>query len=189
MEEKTHKHRVLVTGATGYIGGRLFPRLAERGYDVRCMAREPSHIRRGECRVEVVKGNVLDPEAVRAALEGVHTAYYLIHSMGSTGNFEVEDAEAARIFGAAAHSAGVQHIIYLGGLGDASSKLSTHLHSRHEVGRILRESGVPTTEFRASIIIGSGSLSFEMIRADRKSTRLNSSHTATHQISRMPSSA
>lgn len=157
--------RILVTGATGYIGGRLYPRLLDAGYTVRCMAREPSHLAHVQNRVEVVKGNVLDPDSVRNALRDVHTAYYLIHSMGSTGSFEKEDAQAARLFGTAAREAGVQHIIYLGGLGDESSKLSAHLHSRHEVGEILRSSGVRVTEFRASIIIGSGSLSFEMIRA------------------------
>ena len=165
MENYRKQKRILVTGATGYIGGRLFPRLVDIGYTVRCMAREPAHIRRGDHPVEIVKGDVLDPDSVRQALDGIDVAYYLIHSMGSSGHFESADAEAARIFGGAAKAAGVQHIIYLGGLADESTPLSAHLHSRHEVGRILRESGVPTSEFRASIIIGSGSLSFEMIRA------------------------
>jgi uncharacterized protein YbjT (DUF2867 family) len=98
-------------------------------------------------------------------MEGVHTAYYLIHSMSSIGNFEEEDRRAAENFGEAAQRAGVNRIIYLGGLGDSKGALSSHLRSRHEVGEVLRGSGVPTIEFRASIIIGSGSLSFEMIRA------------------------
>jgi uncharacterized protein YbjT (DUF2867 family) len=98
-------------------------------------------------------------------MEGVHTAYYLIHSMGSNGDFELEDRQAAQNFAAAARAAGVQKIIYLGGLGESEKDLSAHLRSRHEVGRILRESGVPVIEFQASIVVGSGSLSFEMIRA------------------------
>lgn len=165
MDQSSSSLRILVTGATGYIGGRLYPRLAAQGYRVRCLARNPAHVRAEGFPVEVVKGDVLDPTSMAAALEGVHTAYYMIHSMGSSQGFEELDAKAARIFGEAAAKAGVKHIVYLGGLGDASSHLSAHLHSRHEVGEILRASGIPVTEFRASIIIGSGSLSFEMIRA------------------------
>jgi len=165
MTSPDTKPLILVTGATGYIGGRLFPRLTALGYLVRCMAREPSHVRRQNTGVEVVKADIRNPDEVQAALHGVHTAYYLIHSMGSAGNFEHADAEAAAIFGAAAKAEGVKHIIYLGGLGDEQTELSPHLKSRHEVGRILQSFDVPVTEFRASIIIGSGSLSFEMIRA------------------------
>jgi uncharacterized protein YbjT (DUF2867 family) len=113
---------------------------------------------------EVVRGDALDPESLRDAMAGVDTAYYLIHSMGSRGEFEKEDRRAAEGFATAARDAGVRRMIYLGGLGRGSD-LSPHLRSRHEVGRILRESGVPTIELRASIIIGSGSLSFEMVRA------------------------
>jgi uncharacterized protein YbjT (DUF2867 family) len=113
---------------------------------------------------DVVPGDALDPASVRSAMNGVHTAYYLVHSMFSAGSFEDADRRAARIFATAAREAGVQRIIYLGGLGSERG-LSAHLASRQEVGRILRESGVPAIEFRASIIIGSGSLSFEMIRA------------------------
>jgi len=165
MQNSTGSPLILVTGATGYIGGRLYPRLAAKGFRVRCMAREPSHIRRTSGDIEIVKADVLDRDSILAALTGVHTAYYLIHSMGSTGDFEKIDAQAAAIFGESARAAGVKHVIYLGGLGDEKRALSSHLHSRQEVGQILRSSGVPVTEFRASIIIGSGSLSFEMIRA------------------------
>lgn len=156
--------RILVTGATGYIGGRLFPRLAAT-HRVRCMARDPSRIRAGNLDVETVAADVQQEDQVRTALTGIDTAYYLIHSMGATGDFAKADAAAARLFGRVAAACGVRHIIYLGGLGEEESELSLHLHSRHEVGSILRASGVPVTEFRASIIIGSGSLSFEMIRA------------------------
>ena len=114
---------------------------------------------------EIVRGDVLEPASLATALQNVSTAYYLVHSMGSAGSFEEKDREGARNFAAAAQAAGVRRIIYLGGLGDSSAELSTHLRSRHEVGEVLRESGVQVIEFRASIIIGSGSLSFEMVRA------------------------
>ncbi len=112
-----------------------------------------------------MRGDVLDADSLRAALTGVEAAFYLVHSMGATGNFEEQDRQAALNFGVVARAAGVKRIIYLGGLAQEDQHLSPHLRSRHEVGRTLRESGVPVIEFRASIIIGSGSLSFEMIRA------------------------
>ena len=155
----------LVTGASGYVGGRLLRELEARGERVRCLARRPGFL---EPRVapgtQVVRGDALEPESLGAAMAGVEVAYYLIHSMGSGGDFESEDRRAAFSFAAAARQAGVERIVYLGGLGREPG-LSRHLRSRHEVGRILRESGVPTLELRASIIIGSGSLSFEMVRA------------------------
>jgi uncharacterized protein YbjT (DUF2867 family) len=157
---------ILVTGATGYIGGRLVTEFAARGDRVRCLARRPEYLRqRVPANVEVVGGDVLDAGSLGAALAGVVVAYYLVHSMRSTGDFEEQDRQAARNFGAAARTAGVERIIYLGGLGEDAGVLSRHLRSRHEVGEILRAAGVPVIEFRASIIIGSGSLSFEMIRA------------------------
>lgn len=158
-------HPILVTGATGYIGGRLWRRLEADGRQVRCLARRPAELasRVGQ-GTEVVGGDVLEPESLVPALTGVETAYYLIHSMGSEGDFEEQDRIAARNFGTAARHAGVRRIIYLGGLGDGED-LSPHLRSRQEVGEVLRESGVPVLELRASIVIGSGSLSFEMIRA------------------------
>lgn len=157
---------ILITGATGYVGGRLLRRLEERGERVRCLARRPEFLRaRTAPSTEVVPGDVLDAASLPPALEGVGTAYYLIHSLGSSGGFEARDRQGAEHFAGAARSAGLRRIIYLGGLGDDSSDLSPHLRSRHEVGEVLRSSGVPVIEFRASIILGSGSLSFEMIRA------------------------
>lgn len=158
--------KILVTGGTGYVGGRLISLLEQRGADLRLMGRRPEHLR---ARVagdhEIVRGDVTDPQSLMDALRGVHTAYYFIHSMGSGEDFEGQDRAAARHFAEAARHNGVERIIYLGGLGDESEHLSPHLRSRHEVGRILRESGAIVIEFRASIIIGSGSLSFELIRA------------------------
>ena len=157
---------ILVTGATGYIGGRLVPRLLERGWRVRCLARDPLRLADRPWRgaVEVVGGDVLDTDSLAPALDGVDTAYYLIHSLGVGEEFHERDLRAARTFGAAARSAGVQRIIYLGGLADASTGLSEHLRSRQQTGDALREAGVPVTEFRAGVIVGSGSVSFEMIR-------------------------
>jgi uncharacterized protein YbjT (DUF2867 family)/tryptophan-rich sensory protein len=156
---------VLLAGATGYVGGRLLKRVESLRARVRCLARRPEFLRnRVQPTTEVVAGAVLDPPSLAAALQGVDTAFYLVHAMGSTGSFEEEDRRAAHNFGAAARAAGVRRIIYLGGLGDERAQLSPHLRSRHEVGTILRSSGVQVIEFRASIILGSGSLSFEMIR-------------------------
>lgn len=159
-------HPILVTGATGYIGGRLLRRLEVAGRPVRCLARRAEYLRgRVAESTEVWAGDVLQPDSLTAALNGVRTAYYLVHSMAAGASFEERDRRAAANFGAAARAAGVRRIIYLGGLGGASEALSAHLRSRREVGDLLRESGVPVTEFRASIVIGSGSLSFELIRA------------------------
>jgi uncharacterized protein YbjT (DUF2867 family) len=157
---------VLLTGATGYVGGRLLPRLESAGYAVRCLARRPEFLSsRIGPNTEVVAGDVFNPDSLRRALRGVATAYYLIHSMDSGEGFEAADRRAAEYFARAAAEAGVRRIIYLGGLGDSGGELSPHLYSRHEVGRILRESTVQVIEFRASIVIGSGSLSFELVRA------------------------
>jgi uncharacterized protein YbjT (DUF2867 family) len=157
---------ILLTGATGYVGGRLLPLLVNAGWRVRCLVRQPERLAsRVPAGVEVVRGDVLDPASLPQAMQGIQAAYYLVHSMGTTGNFEAQDLIAADHFAAAAQAAGVQRIIYLGGLGDDDSRLSAHLRSRHEVGERLRAHGVPVIELRASIIIGSGSLSFEMIRA------------------------
>ncbi|MBK7702189.1 MAG: SDR family oxidoreductase [bacterium] len=157
---------VLLTGASGYVGGRLLKLLEERGWSVRCLARRPEALRpRVGPLTEVFAGDVLDRPSLDAALRGIRAAFYLVHSMGASGSFVEADRLAARNFGAAARAAGVERIIYLGGLGCEEEELSPHLRSRQEVGRILRESGVPVLEFRASIVIGSGSLSFEMIRS------------------------
>lgn len=157
---------ILLTGATGYVGGRLLQSLETGGYRVRCLARRPEVVKqKAGPATEVVAGDVLDRASLDAALQGVDVAYYLVHSMGSTGSFEETDRQAAQSFGEAAKAAGVSRIIYLGGLGSAEEELSPHLRSRHEVGEVLSRSGVPVLEFRASIVIGSGSLSFEMIRS------------------------
>src|ERR1035437_2571732 len=157
---------VLLTGASGYVGGRLLKALEAAGVRLRCVARRPDYLRsRVAAETEVVRGDVLDPASLATALQNVSTAYYLVHSMGSADSFEEKDREGARNFAAAARAAGVRRIVYLGGLGESGGELSTHLRSRHEVGEVLRESGVNVIEFRASIIIGSGSLSFEMVRA------------------------
>ncbi len=156
---------VLLTGATGYVGGRLLAALEERGETIRCLARRPEvHAPRVRASTSVVAGDVSDASTLRPALAGVHTAFYLVHSMDAHEEFARRDREAATCFGAAAREAGVRRIIYLGGLGRGPG-LSKHLASRQETGRVLAESGVPTIELRASVIIGSGSLSFEMVRA------------------------
>ncbi len=156
---------VLITGATGYVGSRLTAALREKGLRMRCLVRRPEALgREAASGAEVIAGDVLRVDTLAPAMEGVESAYYLVHSMAERGDFEREDRAAAENFAAAASDAGVSRIIYLGGLA-AGENLSRHLASRIEVGRILRESGVPTIEFRASIIIGAGSLSFEVIRA------------------------
>jgi len=157
---------VLLTGATGYVGGRLLSQLESLRVPLRCLARRPEYLReRVAAGTDVIGGDVLDAASLEGAFEGVDTAYYLVHSMGSAGSFEAEDRSGARKFAEAARHAGLRRIIYLGGLGDQGKSLSAHLRSRHEVGDILRASGVPVIEFRASIVLGSGSLSFEMIRS------------------------
>ena len=157
----------LVTGASGYIGGRLVPELLSAGYAVRCMARDPGKLsdRPWSDDVEIAVADVMDGSAVRRALEGVDVAYYLIHSLGTDASFEQRDRTAARTFAAAAKAAGVQRIVYLGGIiSGQAGKLSPHLRSRAEVGDILLASGVPTAALQAAVIIGSGSASFEMLR-------------------------
>lgn len=159
--------RLLVTGATGYVGGRLVPLLLAEGHQVRVLARDPARLagRPWEGGVELVRGDALDPTSLRPALQGVEAAYYLIHSMDERPGFHERDLAAARSFGAAARAAGVGRIVYLGGLGDdGAADLSDHLRSRHQTGAALAEAGVPVTEFRAAVVVGSGSLSFEIVR-------------------------
>lgn len=157
---------VLVTGANGYVGGRLVPQLLARGHTVRCMVRSAARLqgRAWAEHVDIVTGDVLTPSSLAPALTGIDVAYYLVHSLGAGRDFHDHDVRAARAFGEAARAAGVSRIVYLGGLGDAGDALSEHLRSRHDTGAALREAGVPVTEFRAAVIVGSGSVSFEMIR-------------------------
>ncbi|WP_343245200.1 SDR family oxidoreductase [Streptomyces sp. SID14478] len=169
MDEQDRELRCLVTGATGYIGGRLVPELLASGYRVRCLARSPDKLRDHPWAdsTEIVRGDVTDAASLADALRGVDVAYYLVHSLGSGRDFERTDREAARLFGEQARRAGVRRIVYLGGLtprGVPEQELSPHLRSRAEVGHLLLASGVPTTVLRAAVIIGSGSASFEMLR-------------------------
>ena len=161
------KSTILLTGATGYVGGRLVPMLEHQPLLLRCLARKPEKLRPlVAASTEVVRGDVLDAGSLDAALHGVDTAYYLVHLMSGSADFEKADRQAAKNFADAAQRSGVQRIIYLGGLGDdADPELSPHLRSRHEVGQLLRESGIETIEFRAGMIIGAGSLSYELMKS------------------------
>ncbi|WP_108250840.1 SDR family oxidoreductase [Planctomonas deserti] len=163
---RTESKLVLVTGATGYIGGRLAPRLLEAGYRVRVLVRSPEKLADVPWadQVEVVRGDLGDPASLATATAGVDLLYYLVHSMGAKGDFEATERTAARNVALAARVAGVKRIVYLGGLHPATGTLSKHLRSRREVGEVLLTSGVPTVALQAGVIIGSGSASFEMIR-------------------------
>ena len=158
--------RICLTGATGYVGGRLLRALQQDGYRVRCVARRPEALRsRVSEATEVVHGDLLDGVSLVDAMRGQDVAFYLVHSMGSAGDFAEEERQCAQNFADAAREAGVRRIIYLGGLGADGPNPSDHLSSRRQVGDVLRESGAQVIEFRASIVIGSGSVSFEMVRA------------------------
>jgi len=157
---------ILVTGATGYVGGRLVPRLLEAGYRVRVLVRDPARLqgRSWLDKVEVVTGDALTEGTLTEALKGVSVAYYLIHGKQGGKNNADRDITVAHNFAQAANEANIEQIIYLGELVDPTSDLSPYLRSRHETGYILRSSSVPVTEFRAGMIVGSGSALFEMIR-------------------------
>ncbi len=166
MDHQETPQDILLTGASGYVGGRLLPLLLERGHRIRCLTRRASTESNFDSpQVEVVVGNALDLDSLNEALSGIQTAYYFIHSMGDHDDFEEIDRLAAENFAKACSENDVERIIYLGGLGNSSDALSKHLRSRQEIGNILRTSTAKVIEFQASIIIGSGSLSFEMIRA------------------------
>ena len=158
--------KVAVAGATGYIGGRLVPRLLGEGHEVVCLARNPAKLDNRPWRphVEVRYGDVADPASIEAALAGCEVAYYLVHSMGSATDFADADRAAAEGFATAATANRLRRIVYLGGLGEAGDALSAHLASRHETGAVLAAGQTPVTELRAAVIIGSGSVSFEMLR-------------------------
>lgn len=157
--------RVLLTGATGYVGGRLLPLLEARRVRLRCMVRRPEFLHpRAAATTEIVAGDVCDADSLERALSDIDVAYYMVHAMGDEGDLLEQERRAARNFARAAERCGVRRLVYLGGLGEGPD-LSPHLASRHEVGEILRRSGVPTIELCASVVIGSGSLSFELIRA------------------------
>lgn len=158
------KQTILLTGATGYIGGRLLKRLEAQGRRVRCLCRDPSRLRgRVKESTELAVGDVLDAASLPGAFDGVATAFYLVHALSEAGDFEAKERRGAEHFAAAAKAAGTGRIVYLGGLGGDEAD-SPHLRSRHAVGEILRASGVPTIEFRASIVLGAGSLSFELVK-------------------------
>ena len=158
--------RCLVTGATGYIGSRLVPRLLEAGVRVRAMARNPDKLANASWRddVEVVRGDLTEPDSLTAAFDGADVVYYLVHSMGTSKDFVAEEAQSARNVVEAARRAGVRRLVYLSGLHPEGRELSRHLSSRAEVGEILIDSGIETVVLQAGIVIGAGSASFEMIR-------------------------
>lgn len=158
--------RCLVTGATGYIGGLLVPRLLDAGLQVRAMARNPDKLAKAPWRdsVEVARGDLTDLESLTEAFDGVDVVYYLVHSMGTSKDFVTEERRSARNVVEAARRAGVRRLVYLSGLHPEGTQLSRHLASRTEVGEILIESGIETVVLQAGIVIGSGSASFEMVR-------------------------
>ncbi|MGB8506150.1 NAD(P)H-binding protein, partial [Mycobacterium sp.] len=158
--------RCAVTGATGYVGGRLVPQLLDRGHDVRAVARRPSKLADVPWRedAEVVRGDLGDADSLLAAFDGADVVYYLVHSMGTSRNFAAEEQRTAGNVVAAARRAGVRRLVYLGGLHPSEAKLSPHLRSRAKVGEILLASGIDTLVLQAGVIVGSGSASFEMIR-------------------------
>jgi uncharacterized protein YbjT (DUF2867 family) len=157
------RQKILLTGATGYVGGRLLRALENRGLNLRCLSANQKCFAGVSRQRPKLLLRLPGFGLLQQAMSGIETAYYLVHSMGSAGSFEDQDRRSAAHFAQAADQAGVRRIIYLGGLGEGS--LSPHLRSRQEVGELLRSSGVEVIEFRASIVIGSGSLSFEIIRA------------------------
>jgi uncharacterized protein YbjT (DUF2867 family) len=169
MAESSNRQPVAIAGATGYIGGRLAPRLLDSGYSIRCLVRSPAKLQGREwaedSRVEVRQADLANAESLARNLQGCQAAFYLVHSMTSAGaKYAEQDRRLASVFAHAARQAGVERIIYLGGLGETGADLSQHLSSRREVEEALASTGVPVTVLRAAMIIGSGSASFEIMR-------------------------
>jgi len=156
--------KILLTGATGYVGGKLLKRLELDGHAVNCLVRDSTKLDPVGLKTRVFKGDVLIRSSMRDAFQGVDTAYFLVHFLHAKHDFEAMEVEAAENFASMARDAGVKKIVYLGALGNEQDGLSPHLQSRQDVGIILRKSGIPTIELRASIVLGEGSLSFELIR-------------------------
>ncbi|MDT5016989.1 MAG: hypothetical protein QOD39_3149 [Mycobacterium sp.] len=156
----------MVTGATGYVGGRLVPRLLDGGHTVRALARNPDKLADvpWRDRIDVVRADLGDADSLTAAFDGIDVVYYLVHSMGTSSDFVAEEASSARNVAAAAKSAGVKRLVYLGGLHPSGADLSPHLRSRTAVGEVLLESGIETVVLQAGIVVGAGSASFEMMR-------------------------
>jgi uncharacterized protein YbjT (DUF2867 family) len=157
--------KIMLTGITGFVGGRLALKLLEEGFSIRALVRNPDRVSFQHERLELVAGDIRDPERVDGALQGCETAIYLVHGMQEGPDFEYLEAKAAQVFAAGCRKAGIRRIIYLGGLGEEGSNLSPHLRSRHLTGDVLRIPGIPVIEFRASIVIGKGSTSFAIVSA------------------------
>jgi uncharacterized protein YbjT (DUF2867 family) len=158
------KHNILLTGATGYVGGKLLERLERKGHQVNCLVRNPSKMSQSGRSTKVFEGDAMVRSSLWKPMAGVDTAYYLIHALGESHDFENKEIQAAENFASMARAAGIRRIIYLGALGNERDGLSPHLQSRQDVGHALRESCIPTLELRASIVLGDGSLSFNLIR-------------------------
>jgi len=155
---------ILLTGSTGYVGGLLLKKLEKEQHKINCLVRDPAKVGNVSPNTHVYQGDVLARSSMGPAFDNVDTAYFLVHFLHEKEDFITKEIQAAENFSAMAKQAGVKRIIYLGGLGSENDGLSPHLQSRQEVGRIFRESGIPTIELRASIVLGEGSLSYELIR-------------------------